>query len=180
MPTRFLLAWLVPAWLVFELSATKLPHYVLPLCVAIAILIAGAVETNELSQRRWVKGVRIWWLLAPILLSITAIAGAFVIDRNLVLPAWPFLAAAIVCGFLAWRRYDDDGAEVALTRVVLPGHTDRQDLFGFLPSRRPAQGRQAQGDASRILRLAHPVVLGHPKKRFDRIGADRQADVIEP
>ena len=41
---RFLLAWLVPSWIVFELVVTKLPHYVLPLYPAIAILIAGAVE----------------------------------------------------------------------------------------------------------------------------------------
>ena len=53
-------------------------------------------------------------------------------------------------------------------------------LLGFLPSGHTAQGRQAKRDASRILRLAHPVVLGHPEKRFDGIGADRQADVIEP
>ncbi len=41
---RFLLAWLIPSWIVFELVVTKLPHYVLPLYPAIAILIAGAVE----------------------------------------------------------------------------------------------------------------------------------------
>ena len=29
--TRFLLAWIVPAWLVFEAVPTKLPHYTLPL-----------------------------------------------------------------------------------------------------------------------------------------------------
>jgi 4-amino-4-deoxy-L-arabinose transferase-like glycosyltransferase len=33
----------VPSWLVFELAVTKLPHYVMPLYPAIAILIAGAV-----------------------------------------------------------------------------------------------------------------------------------------
>src|SRR5262245_14244886 len=38
-PVRFLLAWLVPAWIVFEVVVTKLPHYVLPLYPAIAILI---------------------------------------------------------------------------------------------------------------------------------------------
>ena len=35
---RFLLAWLLPAWLVFELTPTKLPHYVLPLYPALAFL----------------------------------------------------------------------------------------------------------------------------------------------
>ena len=48
---RFLLAWLVPSWIVFELVVTKLPHYVLPLYPAIAILIAGAVESKVLSRR---------------------------------------------------------------------------------------------------------------------------------
>ena len=44
---RFLLAWIVPAWIIFELVPTKLPHYVLPLYPAIAILIAEAVEFGQ-------------------------------------------------------------------------------------------------------------------------------------
>ena len=43
---KFLLAWIVPAWIVLELVITKLPHYVLPLYPAIAILIAGVVDTS--------------------------------------------------------------------------------------------------------------------------------------
>ncbi len=42
-PVRFLLCWIVPHWLVFELIATKLPHYVLPTYPAIALLAAAAV-----------------------------------------------------------------------------------------------------------------------------------------
>lgn len=34
----FCVAWVMPAWIVFELSLTKLPHYVLPLYPALAIL----------------------------------------------------------------------------------------------------------------------------------------------
>ena len=60
--------------------------------------------------------------------------------------------------------------------LLLPRHADLKHLLGFLPSGKTAQGRQAKRDASRILRLAHPVLLGHPEKRFDGIGADRQAD----
>ena len=41
---QFLLAWLVPSWIVFEIVMTKLPHYVLPLYPAIAILIACAID----------------------------------------------------------------------------------------------------------------------------------------
>ena len=47
--------------------------------------------------------------------------------------------------------------------LVLAGHTHLKDLLGFLPSRYPAKGRQAKGDARGILGLAHPVLLGHPK-----------------
>jgi len=42
-PVRFCLAWIIPAWIAFELALTKLPHYVLPLYPAIAILTAQAL-----------------------------------------------------------------------------------------------------------------------------------------
>jgi 4-amino-4-deoxy-L-arabinose transferase-like glycosyltransferase len=115
---RFLLAWLVPSWIVFEAVITKLPHYVLPLYPAIAILTAGAVESRVLSQRPWlVRGV-MWWFLAPVIVSIIAIVAAIIISRDLVLVAWPFLASAIVCGLFAWQLFDDDGAEHAFVRAT--------------------------------------------------------------
>ena len=43
----FLLAWLVPAWLLFEAVPTKLPHYVLPLYPALAIIAAVGLTTSE-------------------------------------------------------------------------------------------------------------------------------------
>ena len=46
---RFCLAWLVPAWLAFEAIPTKLPHYVLPLMPAAALLLGAAVQ----DSRRW-------------------------------------------------------------------------------------------------------------------------------
>jgi 4-amino-4-deoxy-L-arabinose transferase-like glycosyltransferase len=115
---KFLLAWLVPSWGVFELVVTKLPHYVLPLYPAIAILIAGAVESRVLSRRIWlVRGV-IWWFLVPGIVSVMAIVGAVMIGHGLALFAWPFFAVAIVCGLFAWQLYDDDGAERAFLRAA--------------------------------------------------------------
>ncbi len=40
---RFLFAWIIPAWLVFELVPTKLPHYVMPFFPAIALLTAAGI-----------------------------------------------------------------------------------------------------------------------------------------
>ena len=54
---RFLLAWLIPSWVVFEAVITKLPHYVLPLYPAIAILIAGILEGGR-SRDQALAGAR--------------------------------------------------------------------------------------------------------------------------
>ena len=63
---QYLLAWLVPSWIVFELVLTKLPHYVLPLYPAIAILTAGALERRVLS-RSWLRRGAAWWFVIPAL-----------------------------------------------------------------------------------------------------------------
>ncbi len=69
----FLLAWLLPAWLLFEAVPTKLPHYVLPLYPAIALLIALAMENGGLGlASRW-RGVILWLVPA---LAFGLLAGA--------------------------------------------------------------------------------------------------------
>src|SRR4029078_9247925 len=75
--TRFLLAWLVPSWLVFEAVMTKLPHYVLPLYPAIAILIAGILNSGNLSKSRWLVRGTIGWFLFPGAIAI-AVVVAFI------------------------------------------------------------------------------------------------------
>ncbi|MBS1092765.1 glycosyltransferase family 39 protein [Gluconobacter sp. Dm-74] len=53
---RFLLSWILPHWLVFELIATKLPHYVLPTYPAIAILTAASLMLWPIPKTpRWTK-----------------------------------------------------------------------------------------------------------------------------
>ncbi|MES1158689.1 MAG: glycosyltransferase family 39 protein [Terricaulis silvestris] len=50
---RFLLCWIAPTWIIFELTATKLPHYVLPTYPAIACLAAAAlVAPNPANDNR--------------------------------------------------------------------------------------------------------------------------------
>src|SRR5947208_2884061 len=71
---QYLLAWLVPSWIVFELVLTKLPHYVLPLYPAIAILTVGAIERRVLS-RSWLKRGAAWWFVIPAIASVVAIVG---------------------------------------------------------------------------------------------------------
>jgi 4-amino-4-deoxy-L-arabinose transferase-like glycosyltransferase len=114
---QFLLAWLVPSWIVFELVLTKLPHYVLPLYPAIAILTVGALERRVLS-RSWLRRGAAWWFAIPALASIIAVVGAISLTRQPVFLAWPFVAAALIFGLFAWWLYDDNRAERSLLNAV--------------------------------------------------------------
>jgi 4-amino-4-deoxy-L-arabinose transferase-like glycosyltransferase len=116
--TRFLLAWLVPSWIVFELVVTKLPHYVLPLYPAIAILIAGVIDARLLSRAPRLEAGTVWWFVVVLLIGLAAIVAPVMIARQFGLLAWPVLGVAAVLGFLAWRLYETDGAEQSLLRAV--------------------------------------------------------------
>ena len=136
---KFLLAWLVPSWIVFEAVVTKLPHYVLPLYPAIAILTAGAVESRVLSRRIFLVRGTIWWFLVPGIVSVLVIVGAVIIAHGLALLAWPFFAGAVVFGLFAWRLYDDDGAERAFLRAAAAAVLMAFGVYGVVvPSLSPA------------------------------------------
>src|SRR6187200_3370173 len=116
---QFLLAWLVPSWLMFEAVMTKLPHYVLPLYPAIAILIAGILNSGNLSKSRWLVRGTIGWFLFPGAIAIAVVVAFIMFGGDLGLIAWPFSTAAVIFGLFAWWLYDVDGAERALLRGMI-------------------------------------------------------------
>jgi 4-amino-4-deoxy-L-arabinose transferase-like glycosyltransferase len=155
---QFLLAWLVPSWIVFELAVTKLPHYVLPLYPAVAILFAMAIERNMLSHWIWFVRSAVWWFVAPLIVSIILVAGAIVIGHEPVLAAWPFLAAAIVCGLLAWRLYKDEGAEKAIVCASAASVLIAVGAGGFIiPALSPLFPSPALARVLHESGCAHPV-----------------------
>jgi 4-amino-4-deoxy-L-arabinose transferase-like glycosyltransferase len=115
---QFLLAWLVPSWIVFEIVITKLPHYVLPLYPAIAILIIGALERGVLSRTPWIVRGSAWWFVLPLVMTVASIVGAMVFLRQPEFLAWPFAAGALIFGLFAWWLYDDYRAERSLLNAV--------------------------------------------------------------
>jgi 4-amino-4-deoxy-L-arabinose transferase-like glycosyltransferase len=156
--TKFLLAWLVPTWIILELVVTKLPHYVLPLYPAIAILVAGAIDARVLSRKRWMVLGTMWWFLGPLLAGMAGIVALAVIGRQFGLMAWALIGAASVMGLLAWRLYEVDGPEHALLRVVAAAVLTAIAIFAFVI---PSLGYLFPSPAlARILRdsgCAHPV-----------------------
>ena len=116
---QYLLAWMIPSWIVFELVLTKLPHYVLPLYPAIAILTVGALERRVLSRAPWLMRGAAWWFVIPAGASVLAIVGAITLTRQPVFLAWPFVAAALIFGLFAWWLYEDRYAERSLLNAVV-------------------------------------------------------------
>lgn len=64
--TRFLVAWIVPTWLIFELSATKLPHYILPIYPALAILAGRMIFYEKLPKGFWAGLAKFLFILVPV------------------------------------------------------------------------------------------------------------------
>lgn len=102
---RFALAWLIPAWIVFELVPTKLPHYTLPLYPALALLTAWALTATQEAAEfpRWIgRGLGLAWRIV-----------------------WACIAVALAVGIsVALRRFgDSSGAAAAAgaTAVLLAG-----------------------------------------------------------
>src|SRR5262249_34325601 len=114
---KFLLAWLLPSWIVFELVPTKLPHYVLPLYPAIAILVALAIEQQALARRRWLVRITLHWPVIATVLCLGAIVAVMTLRHQLGFAAWPFAAASMILGFFAWRLFDEEGAGRSLLRA---------------------------------------------------------------
>jgi 4-amino-4-deoxy-L-arabinose transferase-like glycosyltransferase len=57
---RFCLAWLVPAWVLFELIPTKLPHYVLPMYPALALICARSAIAVLNGAAPWYDKRLLW------------------------------------------------------------------------------------------------------------------------
>ncbi len=127
---RFLLAWIVPAWIVLEIVVTKLPHYVLPLYPAIAILIAGVVDNHALSRRPWLMTAPAWWFILTIAFSLAALTLHIAFGQQPGFPAWPFLVAAVIVAMFAWWLYQVDGPESALLRAITASLLLSWGLFG--------------------------------------------------
>ena len=137
---RFLLCWIIPTWIIFELVATKLPHYVLPTYPAIACLAAAALyDPNPAQSGRWGRivlvAVSVLWLgvsavlasAGPIALwQIEGVASSIAITLGVL--GFVAACAALV---LLWRaRKGAAIAALVLASVLVLGNT-----FGYAAPR---------------------------------------------
>ena len=99
----FLLGWIVPFWIILELVPTKLPHYVLPLYPAMAILAVMAAERGLIVLDGWGRRLAQVWLVLLPLVALGALAfGSWWLGDAfpqtavllLILALWPAFEAA--------------------------------------------------------------------------------------
>jgi hypothetical protein len=76
----------------------------------------------------------------------------------LVLLAWPFFAASVVCGLFAWQLYDDEGAERAFMRAAEGAVLMAIAIYAFVvPSLEPAFPSVALADVLHDSHCEDPV-----------------------
>jgi len=77
---RWLLAWIIPFWIILELIPTKLTHYALPLFPALALLMAGAIisiERQGFFRKTRAIGAIMFFIITTVLIFVIAGADAF-------------------------------------------------------------------------------------------------------
>ncbi len=128
----FLLAWIVPTWLVFEAVPTKLPHYVLPLYPAITALLLLALVNGGIDRsRRGSTATAALVFLVPLALIGVILYGNWTLDSTLPYLALPALVLALIVAWRvvsAFRRGDIEGA---LWRGVLASLLLGAGVYGF-------------------------------------------------
>ncbi|MBH69126.1 MAG: hypothetical protein CMM58_12280 [Rhodospirillaceae bacterium] len=80
--SRFLLAWLIPPWILLELVPTKLPHYVLPIYPAVAIMVGSwlakvdsgrTIDPSGFQLKTFVNILlSVFWLIIGVVFIISA------------------------------------------------------------------------------------------------------------
>jgi 4-amino-4-deoxy-L-arabinose transferase-like glycosyltransferase len=120
---RFLLAWIVPAWVVLELVPTKLPHYALPLYPALALLAAATMIEGSSETRRarlTIAVVAAIWAVVTLALAVTLIVLPLRFGDEV--SAVGIAGAAVLVmliAALAYRRPGPDGTAALLVALAL-------------------------------------------------------------
>lgn len=160
---RLILAWVIPAWIMFELVPTKLPHYVMPLYPALALAVGWTAADGRMAiDRRWAKALILQVPFGPLALTIGFSWLIWKLNGGVSLP---FLAAGALAFALAlaavppfWRGralvslVAAFAASVVMTAAVF-GLAAR-DLDALFPMKRLADTLPALGCADPLSAVA--------------------------
>ncbi|WP_038358628.1 glycosyltransferase family 39 protein [Bosea sp. UNC402CLCol] len=157
----FLIAWILPSWIVFEAVPTKLPHYVLPLYPAITALLLLAVVNGGIARhRRGAVATATLVVTVPLALMAVVIFGNWTLDHAVPWLALPFFALVLTVGVsvvAAFRRLEFEGA---LWRCVLASLFLTVAIYPFaIESLRSLKLSPRLAQAAKAAGCADPAVI---------------------
>lgn len=130
----FLLGWLAIPLVIFTLSATKLPHYILPAWPALALAVAASTGLSAEPQKPWAAWTKHGVVTATVILAMAAVAAVFVERQKPV----PVVAAAVrasgVDGPLYVHGFDEPSLVFySRRRTIALGSSDAVAAWSRLP-----------------------------------------------
>lgn len=168
---RFLLAWALPALLVFELIPTKLPHYVLPAYPAL-MLIAGAALSGAvvpLSEALRGRSAKIWAILWAMVAGALGLVGSVIMFRfgggagdGPMVWFWAMasLGAGVLSGFVGLRFVWRQGKPMDLAVTLLSAALNLAILTGgVLPRATDLQVSKRLAAAADLHARGEPVAI---------------------
>ena len=107
--TRFLLAWLVPFWVVIELIPTKLPHYPLPVVPAAVLLLLWPVDRvvtlSPLRQKFYLAGQYVLLALGVGLVAAVMAGAVMFGGQSMRLAVGLAVIALLFAGLAVWQGH---------------------------------------------------------------------------
>ena len=128
----FLAAWIVPSWLVFEAVPTKLPHYVMPLYPAVAILAVLAIAGRFSGP--WRPGARAAFFALPLIpagLALGLTYAAWTLDGRVPVAGATVMLAAVGVAIAAWLFFNRGEVTRAATTGVASAILLSVGVFGL-------------------------------------------------
>ncbi len=130
---KFCAAWVIPNWIVFEVVATKLPHYTMPLLPGLAILTAfGLAATSETLPRRWLRWVTAGlFALVPLGVAAASIIGPILLHDSPSPPGAVLIVFSAIAAIYGARSMVTRPMVEAIPRVVLTTLLLYGGVWGF-------------------------------------------------
>nr|WP_245411045.1 glycosyltransferase family 39 protein [Microvirga flavescens] len=128
----FALAWVVPSWLIFEAVPTKLPHYVMPLYPAIAIVTVMAIGRSFVGPHRPLAKISTFLIpFIPVGLTIGLPIANWNLDQTLPYRALPALIVSSGIALYAWRLFVKGRVVACLSASLFSAIFLAIGVFGF-------------------------------------------------
>jgi 4-amino-4-deoxy-L-arabinose transferase-like glycosyltransferase len=133
---RFLVCWLVPAWMIFELTPTKLAHYTLPTFGALALL-AAAATTRPVGKASRLTGAGLQVFVGALL----AVASVWLLTEygRSTAQSWATMTIvfAILAGLIGAFLMLHRASVTAVIAAIVLGMLSHAALAGTLRQLRP-------------------------------------------